>query len=700
MLRASEDIQAVPGNKPNEVSNVSESRYRRLFEETQEGLLILEAGSGKIMSVNPFFTNMFGYSEEEILGKSLWEIGLFRDYEANKIAFGDLKQKGNAAYEDFLLKTFTGRMITVEFACSVYQVEQTTVIQCNFRHRSKKKRNRGDLKIEQHKYLTLFRNINEYFYRIIYFDGQIISVFHSSQCKNITGYSSAEINADSALWFKMVHPEDRERIRDCCWGGLEKRTNFLIQHRIFHKDGSLRWVINNFTTRATKKSGLQLDGAMIDITDLKIEQDKNVYFAYYDSLTKLPNRNLLWDRLEKAVVVARREEKNLAVLFLDVDNFKSINDTFGHANGDRVLIEVGRRLNELIRAGDTVARFGGDEFVILLWNCGIEGASHVADKLVGTAIQVENLGVGLGVSVGISVFPDAGGDAQLLLRNADAAMYQAKQAGGGKYRFFTKEMTAKVQEKANISVDMKRALKLGQFILYYQPKINISTGKVCGVEALIRWRHPIKGIIMPMEFLAIAEEIGLGRQIMEWLIATACRQTRQWQQMVPRLSVSVNMSAACLQNHSFEDQVVEILHQTDFPPSCLELELTENAIMNDSQQIRDKLASMKALGMKVSVDNFGTGYSNLPLLKKLSVDILKIDKTIVRNMSDQSNLDLVRTLIHVGHVMNATVVAEGIENSYQLEFLKQEGCDEGQGYFFSQPLPAEELSAFFVSHRQ
>jgi diguanylate cyclase (GGDEF)-like protein/PAS domain S-box-containing protein len=530
-----------------------------------------------------------------------------------------------------------------------------------------------------------------------YRNSQIISIYHSQQCFRVTGYTEEEFRADGSLWLAMIHNDDRERVRDCLNGIWGENDHAPFQHRIIHKDGSERWVINNCSTQFDREGkGLRLNGAMLDITELRNAQESNAFLAYYDPLTKLPNRSMLYNRLEKSVQLATREKKHLAILFLDLDNFKSINDTLGHDAGDKVLAEMARQLNGFVRAGDTVSRWGGDEFVIVLWDCGVDGAGFIADKFTHSEIQVEGLDLTVSMSAGISIFPDDGEDYNVLLKNADIAMYHAKNSGRKKYEFFTPAMNARVQERVLLADELRKALERNEFVLFYQPRIHIETGRISGVEALLRWRHPKKGILLPDSFLPVAEENGLIRRISEWVLLNACRQIRQLQRYVPRLPVAVNIAPAHFREKDFEDVVRTTLWETGLSPECLELEFTEDTIISEPTKMYDRLARMKALGVKLTIDDFGTGYSNLLFLQRISVDKLKIDNTFIKNLMQKADKDLVRTMINVGHSMSAVVVAEGVENAKQLAFLTKEGCDEGQGYYFCHPLPAEELTGLIA----
>ena len=543
---------------------------------------------------------------------------------------------------------------------------------------------------------AILDHIREYLYSVAYHKGLVRSIYHSPQCLKLTGYNGDEFRRDHELWLNMIHPEDCEMIREFLrdiWGD---RQRLPIEHRIIRKDGSERWVRNNCVAqRDAKGRVMRLDGSMLDITGMKSVSDETSFLTHYDPLTRLPNRNMLDNRLDKAIVIARREKKELALLFLDLDNFKFVNDSLGHDMGDKLLMAVSQKLNELVRGGDTVARYGGDEFVIMLWDCGVDGAALVAQKLTSGKIEVGNTDFSVSMSVGISVFPADGEDRQTLIRNADMAMYHAKKVERGGYRFFTPELNRRIRERFHLSMEIQRALDQNEFELVYQPTIQMRTGRIIGLKALIRWRHPTRGELLPGVFLPVAEESGMIGRLSEWVVRNVCRQIQSWQATGWAGSVAVNLFDSCFQGPGFVNVVESLVDEHQVPAGRLELELTENSIMQDPQRACEDLKKMKSMGAKISIDDFGTGYSSLLFLKKLPVDKLRIDSSFVREMAAGSKeMELVRAILSIGRSMKAAVVAEGVETVSQYNFLRAEGCDEGQGYYFCHPLPPGEIGDF------
>lgn len=442
-------------------------------------------------------------------------------------------------------------------------------------------------------------------------------------------------------------------------------------------------------------------GAVMVFHDMSVARAlslKMSYLAEHDSLTDLPNRVVLGDRLQQAMAMARRVEKNLAVFFLDLDRFKHVNDSLGHAIGDRLLQSVAQRLLRCVRASDTVSRQGGDEFVILLPGLvHAEQAAVTAEKVLASLRAVHRIDhheLHISASIGIVTYPADGTTAETLLKNADCAMYQAKESGRDNYQFFMPEMNARALERQVLEHGLRRALACEEFVLHYQPKINLATGVIIGVEALIRWNHPERGLVPPVNFIPIAEECGLIVPIGRWVLREACRQARAWQDAgIPPLRMAINTSAVELRSKGFVDSVGNTLAETGLEASCVELELTETFLMQDSKSTAVVLHALKNLGVHLALDDFGTGYSSLSYLKRFPIDTLKIDQSFVRDLAtDASDASIVCAVISMGKSLNMHVVAEGVETPEQLAFLRKQVCPEGQGYFFSRPVVASEMT--------
>jgi diguanylate cyclase (GGDEF)-like protein len=421
------------------------------------------------------------------------------------------------------------------------------------------------------------------------------------------------------------------------------------------------------------------------------------YLAQHDSLTDLPNRMLLNDRLTEAIALSSRHERKLAVLFLDLDRFKHINDSLGHIVGDRLLQSVGRRLFTCVRSSDTVSRQGGDEFVVLLWEVKHAPDAAVAAEKILQALREPHLidqhELHITGSIGIVTYPDDGTDAETLMKKADFAMYHAKETGRDSYQFFKSEMNVQAIERQSLEGSLRHAIERQELLLYYQPKINLATGGMTGVEALIRWHHPQRGLVPPGQFIAIAEECGLIVPIGRWVLSEACRQARAWQVAgLPPMCVAINISSVELRAPGFASGVRAILRETGLEPRYLELELTETFLMQDSRSTAEVLKELKEIGVLLALDDFGTGYSSLSYLKRFPIDAVKIDQSFVRDLTtDPDDAGIVTAVIAMGRSLHMRVVAEGVETREQLAILQEHGCPQGQGYYFSRPVPAVEF---------
>ena len=430
-----------------------------------------------------------------------------------------------------------------------------------------------------------------------------------------------------------------------------------------------------------------------DITEKKLSEAHVYRLAHYDALTNLPNRSLLMDRLSQAIAQAKRRSAKVAVLFFDLDNFKLINDTMGHATGDLLLQLLAGKLKSCVREEDTVARIGGDEFVAVLTGIASEqDAMMAARKILAIAhepLLLEGRQMEVAFSLGISLFPDDGADADVLLKHADIALYQAKQAGKGRYQFFIQDMTRKLEERQRLETELKQAIEAGQFMLHYQPQVALSSGKIVGVEALIRWTHPKMGMVPPFKFIPVAEETGLIVPLGQWVLEEACRQLHAWRQQGIHVRMSINISPRQLRDRSLLRLLSDVLDSTDMEPAMLELELTESCLMDDPESGVKLTQDIKNMGIHLAMDDFGTGYSSLSYLKRFAMDTLKIDQVFVRGLpDDEQDAAIASTIIAMARNLGMQVLAEGVEHQAQLEFLKSKGCDIVQGYLFSKPVPA------------
>ncbi len=426
------------------------------------------------------------------------------------------------------------------------------------------------------------------------------------------------------------------------------------------------------------------------------------YMASYDALTGLPNRRLFTEMLNRELAMAGQRKELAVVMFLDLDRFKNINDTLGHAMGDRFLQEVAKRLSGCIRHEDVVARFGGDEFMLLL--TGIRNrvdVGRVASKILDClkpSFTIEGIELHIGSSVGIAMFPEFGSDVETLMKNADTALNRAKELGRNNYQFYAPEMNARTLSQLGMETELRKALERKELVLHFQPQYDVKNHRIKGIEALVRWQHPERGMVAPGDFIPLAEETGLIGPIGKWVLHTACAQNRSWQKAgLEPVRVAVNLSARQFQHRDLPAMVAEVLEETGLEPRYLELEITETIIMNDLEITIDQLIRLMNLGVRISIDDFGTGYSSLAYLKKFPIHTLKIDRSFVKDIgADSDDTAIVSAVIALAHNLKFEVVAEGVETPDQLCFLRSKNCDTVQGFFFSRPLPAEELEHLLV----
>lgn len=521
----------------------------------------------------------------------------------------------------------------------------------------------------------------------------------SANCaaERIFGYGTGDLTGVQVHQL-LSHDEDqREYIMHLFLNPVQHMDNEnMLELNGMRKDGS-NVPIELRVTEMRWKGRRMLIGVFNDITKRKAYESQIVYLANHDSLTDLPNRNLLWDRINQAITHARRNQHNVAVLFIDLDYFKNINDSLGHQMGDQLLREVAKLIGRQVRKGDTVARQGGDEFIVVLPDIEqTEHAAQIAQKIltaINESIWMDGREFHSSASIGISVFPDDGQTVEALLQNSDAAMYHAKHMGRGTYQFFTPEMNAMAAERLHLESSLRHVLERRELLLHYQPIIDLKTNKIVSVEALLRWKTPQGEWIPPAKFVPIAEDIGMIGPIGEWVLETACRQLKQWQSDgCGDLRMSVNMSLRQLRRKDPVDVITRVLRETAVNPRSLELEITESVLMENPVQTIVVLTDLSDMGVHLSIDDFGTGYSSLSYLKRFPIDKLKIDMSFIRDVDfDPDDAAIVKAILAMAESLKVRVVAEGVESQAQLEFLADHSCDEYQGYYYSRPLPPDDL---------
>lgn len=504
-------------------------------------------------------------------------------------------------------------------------------------------------------------------------------------------------------FLNAIHPDDRDYLDTVFNDSLNNKTPYDIVHRLSMSDGRIKYVHERGETIYDKEGNLiRSVGTVQDITKQKVIEKKIDHMAHHDALTGLPNRTLAKIRAEQIMDQAKCSDSKAAFLFIDLDGFKAINDTLGHSVGDLILKSVASRLKACIRESDTISRQGGDEFLLVLSGVQENGViASIAKKILAAlekSFEINSHTLCLSGSIGIALYPDHGETFELLLQNADTAMYKAKETGKNGYHFYTQQMTHNMIGQFKIQNDLKNGLENDEFILFYQPQIDLATNRITGVEALIRWCHPQLGMMPPMSFIPIAESSGLIVPIGQWVIEEACRQAALWQKMGIDLCVAVNISAMQFKRGNLEEIVKNALHTSKINPNRLELELTESIMMHDADNTLQSVRNLKELGVQLSIDDFGTGYSSLAYLKRFAVDKLKIDQSFVRDiLQDREDATIVKTIIQMAKNLNLKTIAEGVENAQVLSVIDAYGCDEVQGYHFAKPMGASEFEYYHTN---
>ena len=509
------------------------------------------------------------------------------------------------------------------------------------------------------------------------------------------GYERSELIGATLneIYWRALDRSDIERIlRDC-------RTLSSVESELRRKDGTRLWVVQNLTISDT-----HVHMTVVDISDRKRAEEQIEFHAYHDVLTMLPNRKLFMDRLRQNLTHSRRLGSPLAVMFIDIDRFKAVNDTLGHTAGDEVLLEMAKRLCSCVRADDTVARLGGDEFSIVLAELRRhEDAGRVAEKILAVMqrpLMVGTVPVEVSASIGIALYPVDGIDAETLLRNADSAMYRAKESGRNNYQLCTDDLKQRATERLLLETRLRRAIFDEQLVLHYQPQISLDRMSVIGVEALVRWNDPEHGMVHPSSFIPLAEESRLILPIGDWVLRTACEQMKKWRAAgldVPY--VAINLSAKQFQQHDLVDRVGRVLLETGLEGSALDLEITETTAMANAEATIDVLNGLRELGVNITIDDFGTGYSSMNYLKRFPINTVKIDRAFVRDLAtSEGDAAIVGAVIGIARSMRLRVIAEGVENEEQLTLLRKASCDAAQGYYFSRPVNAETMAEMLADH--
>src|ERR1017187_5621430 len=675
----------------------SERRYRSLFENMLEGFAYCEMlfdDRGRpidfvYLAVNSTFGKLTGL--ENVVGKRVTEVipGIKESQPELFERYGRVALTGEPERFEIELKA-----LGIWFSISAYGAGNGSFI-ATFDNVTERKRAERTLREAEEQYRTMFEE-NSIGICNSTAEGRFLSV--NPAFALMFGSASPDEMLARVLNARQLYVDAKHR-REI---GRQLREQGKCEDRElqgYRKDGSTIWI--RASVRAVHNadgSFLYYVGAAENITEHKVAEERVQYLAYYDALTGLPNRTLLQDRLTKALASARRRKDKVALLFLDLDRFKTINDSLGHSVGDLVLKEVAERLKKWAREQDTVARVGGDEFLIVLTAVKDASDAAVAAERLMNAMTAEFVAqghsVGISCSVGISIFPEHGRDGETLIKNADAAMYCAKESGRNNVRFFANDMNAQAVQQLTLENGLRLALEKKEIFLVYQPQMEIATGKIIGLEALLRWQHPKLGLVPPDKFIRIAENCGLIVPIGEWVLRTACSQARKWQDDgLPAVSVAVNVSAVQFRQQGFCELIRSVLHETGLAAHCLELELTESLLLANADVTLSVLRELKSMGLTLAIDDFGTGYSNFTSLRQFGVSKLKIDRSFISDVAtNPDDSAITAAIISMAKSLRLKVIVEGVENEDQMSFLRPHQCDEIQGYYFSKPLAVDKVA--------
>lgn len=682
-----------------ELMNVDNSEvhelYRQMFQNNKAVKLLIEAETGRILDANGAAIKFYGYTREQLLSLRITDINQAKP----EVIHCDMLEAKTGIQTVFTFKhrLASGEIRDVEVYSGPIDIGNRKLLFSIILDVTERIRMQAALSESERRYRTVVDSICEVIFQVD-LDGRW--TFLNKAWTKITGYSHEETLGHYFLDF--VHPEDHKHcqfIFELIVG--EEEANLNIRNTLLRyktKQGDYRWFELFAQCQRDNQGNIQyVTGVLNDVTERQYANQHIHHLAYYDALTDLPNQRLMIDRLTQALAQAHRENELVGVVFIDLDNFKVVNDTLGHAAGDILLKEAAQRLSSTVHEGDSVARYGGDVFVVLLTGATyLEEITALVQELLATfsmPFLIDGHENYTSASMGISVYPHDGHDVHTLIKNADMAVYRAKAVGRNQYQFFTADMNASLFTRLTLENALARALEREEFLLYYQPQVDIESGIVIGAEALLRWNHPKLGLVPPNQFIPLAEENGLIIPIGEWVLKEACRQAKSWQnEGLTDLQIAVNLSATQFRSPNLLRCIQNALDESGLDPHYLELELTESMIMSNVESTLDFLAVLKSMHIHLALDDFGTGYSSLNYLKRCPLDLIKIDQTFVYDIAtDSDDQALVKAIIMIARSLRLEVIAEGVEHPAQLDILRQEGCNLIQGYYYSKPVPAHEF---------
>ncbi len=676
----------------------TEAYFRSLTENSSDIVTILEP-DGTVRYQSASITRNLGYSQQELVGKPAFHFVHPEDLAAVKKSFVKLTQRPGIAPVEFRFRHKNGSWRHLE-AVGTNLLSDPSVrgIVVNSRDSTARRKAEEALRESEERHALAMAGANDGLWD---WNLKNNTVHYSPRWKALLGHAEDEIGSSPDEWLNRVHPEDIGRLQSSVAAHVEGITpQYQCEYRIRHKDGRYLWMISRgIAVRGADGVICRLVGSQSDIGHRKQAEERLLHDALHDSLTGLPNRALFVDRVSSCFSRLQRHKDFLfAVLFLDLDRFKMVNDGLGHVIGDKLLVEIARLLQSCVRPEDTVARIGGDEFTLLLSDIDdLSSATRVAHRILNALtvpLKVDAQEIYITASIGIALSAVAYTRPEELIRDADTAMYRAKASGKARHQVFDTSMHERAVAMLQIENDLRRAVERGEFMVYYQAIRSIPGANIVGFEALLRWQHPQRGIVSPLEFIPVAEETGLIIPIGWWVLHESCRQMRAWQQELPLpepLHVSVNLSSTQFSQPDLLSQVVGVLRETGLEPTSLRLEITESVVIDNPEFAHETIRQLRALGIKVCIDDFGTGYSSLSYLLRYPIDTLKIDRSFVSGLgSGIGNAAIVQTIVSLAHNLGMDVVAEGVETEEQLLHLAGINCEHAQGYLFSRPVSGEQ----------
>ncbi len=691
-----------------EAMRESEERARTILETIEDGYYELDT-AGKLTACNPALERLLGHPASRLVGSAYREFVDAGNAARVERVLSEVYASGTPQRTEWVITRADGQSRGVEASVAPVRDGSGWIVGYRgmMRDATERLRTAQALRESEERYALAARGSNDGLWD---WDLARGAVYYSARWKAMLGYGGGDVGATLEDWLGRVHPEDVERVRRELDDHLSSASDhFESEHRLLHRDGSYRWALcRGVAERDAQGRATRMAGSLTDVSDRKWAEERLVHDALHDTLTGLPNRALFTTLLDRAVIrLKRRRDTRFAVLFLDVDRFKNVNDSLGHMVGDQLLVEVARRLGACVRPEDTVARLGGDEFTILLEDIHDSAdAIQVAERIQAEFISPVLVGsheVFTSASIGIALSDVHYLRPEEVLRDADTAMYRAKSRGRARHEVFDADMHRTAVSLLRLETDLRRALERHEFGLAYQPVVSVATGRVSGLEALLRWHHPERGLVSPQEFIRVAEETGQIVPIGQWVLREACRQMHAWRAVTNGhpVAVSVNLSPRQFGDPALVETVAGALADTGLPASGLRLEITESILMDHAEASVRLLTRLKELGVQVEVDDFGTGYSSLGYLHRFPLDALKVDRSFVNRVEvDAENREIVRTIVTLARNLSMAVVAEGVETEGQRAYLEGLGCDAMQGYLFAGPLEPGGVEALLKSGRR